>query len=375
MALSDIQFAINNTPVDGVCDFNGAVETVPQHSEVIVPHGMKVADLTVNVPGTEVPTKSFFNADNIPGTSRLEFLKTNLNGPDCSTWDQNTECNKAAISWSYYKTWGGTLIVDQCNITGGYGTGVLRSGGGRFEVKNSNLSGWVDGIAFFESHGGWGDLILRDTTLHAPANSKYSSIGMYIHPHLHLNAERVVGSGWNRYLIYLNGNPQSAGHHTLTKCVATDCSLIQTGSSSVTTLIRCEETGQPKNGGSYFKGPVLSVDSVWSGRGMGGFLTNNPVDRTFVRDIFTKPSNIAFAASTNVSGTMNFIDCDVQLSGSSKFLKLSNGCSVVANINSTTFSGSATGFAVNIEGGTLNVINATLPPNSRAAYTGVINYI
>lgn len=346
---------------------------VPNNVWMILGYGavINVVDVYGNI-STKVPTCSLFECGQRPNNTRLEIRGLTINGPITTGWDQNTENSHGAINWVFYKTWDSILTIEDVKITGGYGYAVQRSGGGRLDIFNCELQGWVGGYSHFEGHGGYGSSTVRKTKLLAPANSKYSSIGAYIHPHLDVLWDNVYADNWNRYACYLNGSPQSAGNHDLLEVTANNCSLIQTGSSSETTLVRCVEQGTPKNGGSYFKGPVLSVGSRWAGAGTIGFLNYNNVDRRFVRDVFAKTSGLCMAAGANTQGRILFNNCYAELSNKVAILKLTNLCSVTAKVVSSTYSGTSTGFVFNIEGGSLQFIDSPVFPNTRVVAPGIL---
>lgn len=369
-----IQDLINATPLGGICDLGGQTYYLPNGTSLKIPYGMTIRNGTVTISDNLVPTCNLFDAYALQGDfrHRLEFRDLTINGPDTTGWASNTENPHGAIGWSYYKTWNSTLIVDNVTITGGYGTGVLRSGGGRLDIINSRLSGWVDAIAFFEGHGGYGSMLVRDSVLSAPANSKYDSIGAYVHPHLHVTMERVQGNKWNRFLLYLNGNPQSAGNHDLVDVVATDCSLIQTGSSSETTLIRCTEQGIPQNGGSFFKGPVLSVGSKWNLKGTIGLLPNNNVTRRFVGDTISPNILSWLAAGSGTMGNVILDNCVFSFDGKDQVVKITNNSILAVKCVSCTSTGISTGFTFRAEGGSLKFIDCQPFSNTVAISPGVI---
>lgn len=363
------------------CVIPPGVYDIPEQTRLTIPFGVEriIGDgATVRVVdgngnrSTAMPTGSLFDCGLRPDNTRLDVRGLTIIGPDTAGWDPNAGNPHAAINWVHARTWGGTFTVDGVTVGGGYGYGVQRSGGGRFEIHNSSLSGWVGGCAFFESVGtGGGSMIVRNVTMTAPDNSKYSSIGAYIHPHLDVTWDNVSASGWNRYAIYLNGSPQSAGHHLFADVTATDCSLIQTGSSSETTLVRCVEQGTPTNGGSFFKGPVLSVGSTWAGNGMIGFMSNNTPARRFVRDTI-KTQRTFIAAATGAAGTILLNNCDVQLGDKTQVLKLSGGGAVAATVVSTTHTGTGAQFIYNLESGSLRFVDTTPPARLRFTGTGVL---
>lgn len=345
--------------------------TVPNSVTAIHGYGatVRVVDGNGN-PSTAIPTTGLFHCGLRP-SSRLDVRGLTIHGPDTTGWDQNADNPTGAIEWVNARTWAAVLTVEDVTITGGYGYGVYRSGGGRLDIVNSSLSGWVGGYAFFESHGGSGTNLLRNVTMTAPATSKYSSIGAYVHPHLDVTWDNVTATNWNRFALYLNGNPQSAGDHTLVDVTATDCALIQTGSSSETTLVRCVEQGTPKNGGSFFKGPVRSTGSRWAGAGMISFLSGNAPTRRFIGDTIATPKGW-LAGGSNTSGAVLLNDCTVELTSKTQVVKLTNQSTVAVKVVSTGFTGSSTVFTFNAEGGTLRFVDCPTFPNVRAVAPGVL---
>lgn len=374
--LAEVQTLIDNTPINGVCNLPGGVVECPDFvSGLNITKSITISgnNTVFNLPVTGIPTRSFIKADTLPNGSYFEVKDLTINGPDTTGWASTFDLQTiSAVSYQLYRTWDSKMICKNLTITGGFSYAISRAGGGKFEVKDCDLGGWVGALSFFESHGGWGDMILRDTVMRSIPNQKYSSIGMYIHPHLHLNAERVTAYGWKRYAIYLNGTPQSAGHHDLIEVEAHDCSLIQTGSSSITTLVRCLETGTISNGGSYFKGPVLSVESTWeTTNGMIGFLNNNDVKRTFVKDKIRPTARFA-AFGNGTIGKLELIACDVQLNGTSSLASIASTSTANIELNTVSITGNTTRNPLIIEGGTLKVINGQLPANCKITLPGVL---
>ncbi|MEX0768754.1 MAG: hypothetical protein WD029_09810, partial [Microthrixaceae bacterium] len=155
-----------------VCMFPGGVVDLPEGTSLRIRKSMRIEGngTTLRVAGSTPPNSHLLNADSLRDGSQLEIKNLRIEGPSTANWDPTTENIMAGISWQLYRTWNSKLIVRNVTITGGYGSGILRAGGGAFEVTDCDLSGWVDGIAFFESHGGSGSLDLRNTILRAPAN-------------------------------------------------------------------------------------------------------------------------------------------------------------------------------------------------------------
>jgi hypothetical protein len=354
-----------------VCVFPGGIIDLPEHTRLLVPHGMRIDGngTTLRVRGKQVPTQHLIDASGLGDGAVLEVHDLAIEGPDTSGWDPMIDCNRAAICWSLYRTWNATMIVRNVRVSGGYGTGVLRSGGGTLDVAGCDLGGWVIGLSFFESHGGYGSLHLSDTVLRAPDHSKYDSVGAYLHPHLGVIAERVIGTGWNRFVIYLNGTPQSRGTHQLVDVTAVDCSLVQTGSDSTTLLTRCREWGTPANGGSYLKGPVLSQGSRWEGSGLIGVLSRRDVERRFVDDEIA-PSKIWMALGDHSAGTVVLERATVRLDGRSSLLKLVPTSTAQVRIDSSSIQSRTTNFPINVEGGSVELVRTARPPNCRRTGTG-----
>lgn len=378
-----IQALLDATPVGGVCTLPAGHVDVLERTSFTVPRSMTirgdgtVIDIVdgVGARSTAVPTAHLFNADGLVDGSELHVRDLTVNGPDCSGWATSTSTNTGVIGWERAKTFASTLTVDNLTVTGGYSTAVRRSGGGRMSVTNSTLEAWVNPVVFFESSDtGWGDLLLRDCLLVAPSRTKSTSVGVYIHPHLHLTAERVHGCGWNRWVIYLNGSPQSSGHHDLIDVTATDCALIQTGSSSVTTLVRCVEEGNATKtiGGSYFKGPVRSIDCTWASTGMIGFMGGFAADRVFIGDTFRGPG-IWIAGSGSTSGTIRLVRCTVEHSGRNTGLRLNAGSTIVADIQSCVFTGTTAKYSIELEGGTARLVDTPMPARTRVVAPGVLS--
>ena len=354
-----------------VCTLPGGVVDLPEGTSLRISKSMRIEGngTTLRVAGSKPPTAHLLNADSLRDGSQLEIKNLRIEGPSTANWDSATENIMGAISWQLYRTWNSRLVVRNVTITGGYGSGIIRSGGGAFEVTDCDLSGWVDGIAFFESHGGSGSLELRNTILRAPANSKYSSIGLYIHPHLNLNADTVTGLDWNRYVIYLNGTPASTGRHDLKAVSAINCALIQTGSSSQTTLMRCSESGQPKNGGSFLKGPVTSIDSTWEGAGMIAVLEGVDVERRFINDTI-RPKNIWMALGSRTAGTVTITGAQVDLAGKAALVKLTSASTTAVTITSSQIRSTSSSFPINAEGGSVQLVGTAAPQNCRAVLPG-----
>ncbi len=357
-----IQTIINDTPVNGICVLPGGIIDVPAGTSFTIPRSMIIEgnNTTINVGGNTVPINHLFNADGLPNGSRLTVRNLTINGPDTTGWPNTASTDIAAIGWRLYKTWDSTFTIENVTTTGGYGYGVHRSGGGRFEIINSHLSAFVGGFAFFEGHGGHGSLLVQDSVIEAPQESKYSSVGCYIHPHLHVTMERTEFINWNRYGVYLNGNPQSSGHHDFIEVVATDCSLIQTGSSSVTTLVRCIERGTPTNGGSFCKGPLLSVGSQWLSSGLIGTLNGIDCERKFVND-YIAPKNLWSAYGGQTVGKLTLIGCTIDLNNKATFLSISGGSTLAVEIIQTVTNENGTARALIVQGGSVKYIDSNIP--------------
>lgn len=366
-----LQALIDDTPADSVLDLRGQTFEVAPQTLLSVPRSMTVLGGTIVVPGGDVPTRPLLDLSGLLNGARVELRDTTITGPDTTGWDPNLDVPHGAINWVKRRTWDSTLILDGVTITGGYGGAVIRDGGGRVDITNSHLEGWVYGLAFFEGHGGHGALTMHDTTLEAPAGgSKVSSVGTYIHPHLDARFDSVDAERWNRFAVYFQGNPQGRGNHDLTDVSTVDCALIQTGTGCFTTLTRCSETGDPGNGGSIFEGDVLSVGSVWGSSKPIGLLKNMDVTRRFVGDVFCGPSYWV-SCGADTKGRVEFIDCTLNLGSRSSAVQITNRSTVAARLVSCDVSGS-TRWVVNVEGGSVEFVDMPVPSPVRVVPPGVM---
>ena len=355
------------------CTFPGGVVDLPAGTRLVVRRPVTILGnhTTLRVGGSAVPLVSLIDADGLPDGSRFEVRDLRIEGPSTDGWDPRTESNAAAISWQRYRTWNSTMAVRNVTVTGGYGTGVGRAGGGRFEVVDCDLGGWVDGASFFESHGGRGSMLLQRTTLRAPRNSKYSSIGLYIHPHLDLVAEDVTGTDWNRWVVYVNGTPTATGRHSLTRVTATNCALLQSGSTSTTLLQRCVEQGTARNGGTFLKGPVTASGCTWAGTGTIGVLAGQQAERTFVNNTI-RPGGTWMALGNGSAGTVTVQGGQAELRGRSALLKLTSGSTARVTVDRTAITSTTTSLPINVEGGRVRVTRTGIPARSRALRPGVL---
>lgn len=359
-----------------VCVLPPGTLELPQHSRLVVPHSMRIVGrgTTLAVDGDAPPTEHLIDAGGLPDGSWLEVDGLRIDGPDTTGWAPSTHVPRAAIAWNWYRTWGSRLALRDVTVTGGYGHGVLRGGGGVLEVHDCDLSGWIAALAFFEDHDGWGALTLHDTVLRAPAWSKASSVGAYLHPHLAVDARRVTGIGWNRFAVYLNGGMAGRGTHHLEDVEAVDCSLVQTGVESATTLVRCAERGTPTNGGSLLRGTVESSGSRWEGSGVIGFIGDYDAARRFTGDVI-RPGRVWLAASSQVGGTVEVDGCDVHLTGRSTLLQLTPGCRTRATVRSTRIGGDSTAWPLNVAGGSVRFVGTPVPARSRVVAPGVVEEV
>lgn len=370
-----IQAVLDATAADGVCVLPGGTIDVPQHTQFTVPRPMtvdgngtviRVVDGSGNL-STVPPTAHLFQASSLPNGSRFEVRDLTIHGPDCTGWDPQLNNNRAAINYVQGNTHQSTVVLDNVTITGGYGYGLQRSGGGELRIHRSSLSGWVGGYAFFESHGKPGHLVCTDTTLDAPAVSKWDSIGAYITPSMRVTWNNVTGSDWNRYLCYLNGSMQAAVKHRLSSVEAHGCSLVQTGVLSEAALVGCAEYGPVRNGGSYLMGPVRSTGCTWAG-GVIGLRSNDNVHRCFFGDTITKASTW-LAAGANTTGTVKLVECQVKGG-----VRTNPASTVAVTLQSCTIDDPGAGnYTLNLEGGSARLVDTPTPSRVRVVAPGVLH--
>lgn len=159
------------------------------------------------------------------------------------------------------------MIVDDLTVTGLFNEPISRSGGGRLIVTDCDLSGYEKVLGFFANHGEPpGEVIVADSTLRAGTVTKPSSIGMYVHPHMHTTVSRCHFEGWSRYGVYWNGSPV-AEHptQTITDSTFVDCDLMQSGSGSRPIVTRCTATSTKAGPGSTIRGSADLIDCTFTG--------------------------------------------------------------------------------------------------------------
>lgn len=387
--LEDIQLALN-TVVDGFVTLPDGVIDIPLGFGFTTPsnvprriflrtmNGTKFRTVDANGNILRVPqTKPLFDFS-YPDYSEVEVLPgIDVDGPVSDDWDPNLEGTSAVYRWELARRLNTRMRVRGGVITGSYGTAIRKAGGGRLDVEDMYMEAWVNPVAFFESHGGTAPgerrFTLRDSHLAAPTRSKYSSIGAYVHPHIQTSISRVLFQGWNRYALYMNGSMDGTGYHDMNDVVADGCALVQSNGSALMSLQRCLETGTVNNGGSQFRGPVQANNCVWeTSNGMIGFLSNTAVKREFVNNVINT-GGTWLACGNNVLGEIEVVGSTFDLSRNGSNYKTVPLSKVQNKFVSCKFQGTSTdNFVVNIEGGSLRLVDTVLPPNSRALAPGVI---
>ena len=368
--MTDLQALLDATPDGETCVIPAGDHAVPEGTCLHVPYGVAAIDATgatIRVVGadgqrsTVRPTVPLFDCGQRPNGSTFTFRGGHLIGPDTYGWDVLDDVGVSAIQWSFYKTWDSVMTVDGVTVEGGYAYAVMRSGGGDLTITGSHLSGWVGAVACFEGHGGHGTFTASDCLFPAPQQSKYSSIGAYVHPHLDTIWTNVHLCGWNRYALYLNGSPSGVGsHHSLIDVTATDCSLIQGAKGSTVHLVRCVEQGTPHNGGSYMMGTVISHGSQWRHRiGMIG-TQNDDIDFTFCGDTIAT-GQWWLGPGRNTTGSIRIIGCHVELSAQTRVVGAADSSPLDVTVMATEFVGSTTRQAFNVPAGAVRFIDCEAP--------------
>ena len=384
MTLAELQALINATPDGGFCAFTGGTLDVEVNERLFVRRSITIdaRQLVVNVHGF-VPTVPFVDCDALTDGARVEIRNLTINGPDCAGWDSRTTSSAGAIQWSRAQTRGGRMILRNMKTTGGYYSGVIRSGGGALELFDCELAGWTAGWACWDSHPNPSATatVVRCRFV-APANSKYDSIGGYVHPCVRVDMIDCYHEAWNRFALYMNGNPASVATQTLTNVTAHNCALIQTGNLTTTILMRCAETGAPRNGGSQLWGPVYSVQSQWLGSGMIGFA--NGGQRMFVGDVIdpaiTPGVNTQWAAAgAQASGTLLLDGCDVTMrynaNKGASLLSMTSATQMATTYRSLKYTSTNINNnpvrITNVEGGTIRVVDCQGMPTPIVSLNGV----
>ena len=382
--IQDIQDTLDLGP--SFFKFPGEVVTAPHGSSIKIRRSMTIdwAGTKLVVPGSAIPLTPLLDSDSLPDGARVEHRNLTIQGPDTLSWTSDAKVEPGAIQWSQAETRHGIMILRNVKTTGGYYGGVVRSGGGALELFDCELSGWTAGWACWDSKPNpSATATLVRCRMVAGPNTRYSSIGGYVHECVRVDMVDCYHEAWNRFAVYVNGNPKSTALQTLTNVTAKDCALIQTGDLTTTILMRCLETGKPRNGGSQLWGPVVSVLGTWESEGMIGFA--NGGNRLFVRDVIAPPTipgvnTLWAAAGAQASGGLILDGCDVRIGVNGNrggaLLSMTQQTTMAVILRSLTYTSPNTNnnprIICNVEGGSLHVVECPGLPKPIRSLNGVL---
>ena len=260
--LTDVQTLIDDCPTGGTVTLPELVHLDATIGPLVVDRSMTIqgpSTVTVTPPATRVSTVVEVTA---PNGSTVAFRGFDVVGPETPAIDV------ALLRWWLPRSQDATMIVDGLTVSGLFNEVVSRSGGGRCIVTDCDLSGYEKTIAFFSNHGEPpGELIVSDSVLRTGTTTKPSSIGIYVHPHMHTTVTRCHFEGWSRYGVYWNGSPVAQSPtQTITDSTFVDCDLMQSPSGARPVVTRCTVSRSVPDGpGATIRGSADLIDCEFSG--------------------------------------------------------------------------------------------------------------
>ena len=267
---SEVQALIDACPTGGTVTLPEQVHLDATSGPLIVPRSMTIqgpSTVTVTPPAVPVSTVVDVTA---PNGSTVAFRGFTVEGPTDPAID------RALLRWWLPRSQDATMIVDDVTVTGLFNEPISRSGGGRLIVTDCDLSGYEKILGFFSNHGEEpGELIVSNCTLSTGLTTKPSSVGLYVHPHMHTTVTRCHFEGWSRYGVYWNGSPVPDDPlHVIAECTFTDCDLMQSASGARPVVSDCfVSRSVPDGPGATIRGSADLIRCECEGdtsRGFGG---------------------------------------------------------------------------------------------------------
>ncbi len=161
-------------------------------------------------------------------------------GPDETADSTVVEAQSDSVGLSWAATSASAVLdVDHVEITGKFGTGISRSGGGKVSLSATDINGYNACVAFFGPNSGEAEsaeLYVSDGCVFTGFDGYANSIGIYVHPCIPFAISDSRFENFNRYGVYQNGSPDADPLHcSITGCMFIDCAGLQTGEG--TTLV------------------------------------------------------------------------------------------------------------------------------------------
>lgn len=260
--LTDVQTLIDDCPTGGTVTLPELVHLDATIGPLVVDRSVTIqgpSTITVTPPTTKATTVVEVSA---PNGSAVAFRGFTVVGPNTPAVDVTL------LRWWLPRSQDATMIVDDVTVSGLFNEPISRSGGGRLIVTDCDLSGYEKILGFFANHGEPpGELIVSNCTLSTGTPTKDSSVGLYVHPHMHTLVTRCHFEGWSRYGVYWNGSPVADDPlHIIAGCTFTDCDLMQSGSGARPVVTRCTVTSDQAGPGTTIRGSADLIDCRFVGQ-------------------------------------------------------------------------------------------------------------
>ena len=303
---AEVQALIDATPTGGTGALPEVVHIDATAGPLVVPRSMTItgpSTITVTPPTAKATTVVEVTA---PNGSVVAFRGFTVVGPDTPAVDVTL------LRWWLPRSQDSTMIVDGVTVTGQFNEPISRSGGGRLIVTDCDLSGWEKVLGFFSSHGEPpGELIVSDCTLATEATTKPSSVGIYVHPHMHTTVTRCHFEGWSRYGVYWNGSPVPDDPlHVIAGCTFTDCDLMQSASGARPVVSDCVVSRSVPDGpGATIRGSADLIRCQFSGFTSLNFAGYQPGAQARMIDCVFTPSGYAIGFDGDANSRYTMTGC------------------------------------------------------------------
>lgn len=309
--MTDLQALIDATPTGGTVALPEVVHIDATAGPLVVPRSMTItgpSTITVTPPTAKATTVVEVTA---PNGSVVAFRGFTVVGPDTPAVDVTL------LRWWLPRSQDSTMIVDGVTVTGQFNEPISRSGGGRLIVTDCDLSGWEKVLGFFSNHGEEpGELIVSDCTLTTDAaTTKPSSVGLYVHPHMHTTVTRCHFEGWSRYGVYWNGSPVPDDPlHVIAGCTFTDCDLMQSASGARPVVSDCTVSRSVPGGpGATIRGSADLIRCQFSGFTSLNFAGYQPGAQARMIDCVFTPSGYAIGFDGDANSRYTMTGCQAIL--------------------------------------------------------------
>lgn len=308
--LTDVQTLIDDCPTGGTVTLPELVHLDATIGPLVVDRSVTIqgpSTITVTPPTTKATTVVEVSA---PNGSAVAFRGFTVVGPNTPAVDVTL------LRWWLPRSQDATMIVDDVTVSGLFNEPISRSGGGRLIVTDCDLSGYEKILGFFANHGEPpGELIVSNCTLSTGTPTKDSSVGLYVHPHMHTLVTRCHFEGWSRYGVYWNGSPVADDPlHIIAGCTFTDCDLMQSASGAHPVVSDCTVSRSVPGGpGATIRGSADLIRCQFSGFTSLNFAGYQPGAQARMIDCVFTPSGYAIGFDGDANSRYTMTGCQAIL--------------------------------------------------------------